>query len=375
MLSPQVRLVDPASAPSPAELQQRFSVLRALVDPAAPNLSLWVKDLLGRHLDAPSRASLRCANWATRLWLLGLPQRPTITLVAYGGLSEAAWRRRLQLAEQTLARHGESMPARTALVVRLPTPNDAALHSLLGLREPSGSVVTQLDIHQLRQSDWGWRPGPLDTSWLSMCMYAFPNLSALRLNIVCGSLPAPYLAPHLRELSMGVSRCPEPYVDELEIMSLGIGALVPQLFILKVREKPGANLAWDLIFPTSTTNTALTTVVGITTYPLREFGTSGRLTGAILRGLLQLAPSLRSVSCGHLEWGFSSGEHEHATWGVESLQSTWRAQYSSGWFTARELAKLPQSPNGLWLQTRRGLPCVEFEADQEVGGRTRCLCT
>ncbi len=260
-----------------------------------------------RHLDPESRLALFRSSRACRQCALEAADQLTVTLLAHSGLSEAEWQRRRASAEQALAVRG---PQRnTKLLLRLPTPNPAALQSILSVSEAAGRAVTELEVVQLPSSPL--RTEGIYTPWLQALPAAFPNLHTLSVSHLCGCLPPPAQMPHLRELH--VHLCPgsgtpsEPSeASTVVYQCASIAEYLPQLTALSVRryyDRDGMYVPWPTVF-THTSHT------------LTHFAITDSLSDSILRLLLAKTPALTHLEC---DWPLTQLSDEHAdnTWQVQ----------------------------------------------------------
>ncbi len=299
-------------------------------------------------LDGPSRLALAHTGPAYREWSLAAAQQATIGLLAYGGLSEAAWQRRFARAQQALALRAQQGRTQNSLALRLATPNPAALQALLTIAGPAGSAVTELRVLQ-EQSNPDATPVPLNlegvrTQWLRELGRAFPNLRTLRVSRLCGCLPSPTHLPHLTELQIAFYPAETPTGQAAAANSLAAG---PEPAAGPSREQMIASIAPYL--------TQLTTVdisgigwddfkslfLPITTTTLQRLVFGTMLDERCVELLCKYAPALEHVSC----WGIHLiDDLSSKKWGVRELRTT------DDFLLTDTLAKLPQSPEGLLLQ-------------------------
>ncbi len=217
-----------------------FSLLRALVDGDIP--STWDSALYD-SLGARGRLALFQSSTGCRDWVALGPQAATITLTGYGGIQDAVWERQIAGAEHRLALRG---PRRgNKLVLRQPSPNQAALHSLLCIAPAAGRAVSELAVQQLDTCEPGYEG--VFTPWLRALPWAFPNLTTLCIKRLAGRLPPAAMLPGLRELyiepverfsddddvwgeTYDRTRRPEPLADVFR----SIAPYTPQLHTLEI---------------------------------------------------------------------------------------------------------------------------------------------
>ncbi len=242
---------------------------------------LWAEELIAKHLDPTSRIALFQSSAEGQQQVLQAAEHLTVTLLAYGGLSEAAWQKRLASAERALAVRG---PQRnTKLVLRLPTPNPAALHSILSMSEAAGRAVTELEVHQ-SPSTAALTEG-VHTPWLQALPAAFPNLRTLRINRLCGCLPASAQLPHLRELHVTLCAAGESTISQ---QCQSIAPYLAQLTALDISIRGiGWKLSWSEILTTVTTS-------------LVSLKATVRLSDQLVESIVKFAPNLETLGCDFL---------------------------------------------------------------------------
>lgn len=306
--------------------------------PVLDEASAWALALVRRFCDPSSRRGLSQLCKACQLLVVEAAEQMTITLLAYGGLSEAAWQRRLASVAQGLAARGEQRGAK--LVLRQPTPNPAALQFILSIPEAAGRAVTELVVQQV-QSHESEHDG-VDTPWLSALPAAFPNLRVLRIGRLYGCLPDAALLPHLRELQVHIcARVQSFNYHRLHEQCASIGALLVHVTTLHVtagRNLPCVHLPWSRLF-------------NITTHTLTHLETNGQVTGELLRALCARVPRLHHLRVGPV-WD-PSGPSK-ATWAVRELV------VPAAYTTAEALASLPESPELHLLANKRGMVELHF---------------
>ncbi len=317
-------------------------------------------------LDGRSRLALAHTSPDFRHWVLTAAAHATISLLAYGGLSEAAWQRRFARAQQALALRAQHGRADNTLVVRVPTPSPAALQALRSIPASAGSAVTGLQLLQ-NQSYSGTGPSEgVHTLWLRGVGAAFPNLRSLRVSRLAGCLPHPTHLSHLIELQVclcpaevltgqAAAAGPEPAAGPgIEQLIDSIAPFVPQLTTLEI-----TNHGWHSFWPQLLTTT---------TTSLQRLAFDTFIDDQCVELICKRAPALQHISCPYcqLRSDFSS-----RTWSVRELRST-----SS--LYAVDLANLPQSPEGLLLQPdgRPGILHLTGEAQVRtcLGDKSRCRC-
>ncbi len=274
--------------------------------------------------------------------MLDTAEQLTVTLLSYGGLSQAAWQRRFARAEQALALRG---PQRnTKLLLRLPTPNPTAFQSILSISEAAGRAVTNLEVQQVRSSAEPHEG--VHTASLRALPAAFPNLRTLRIHRLCGCLPPPGLLPHLREVDATIRPQPagacQPHQGRTANQLFeSIAPYLPQLTTISISIK-SEDYDWSQLFK-STSKT------------LHRFRTSELASPALLRCLRTHAPALEYFLA---SWGAEgAGDHSQGTWAVREL-----GVWFSGAVCAKHLAQLPHSPHGLMLQAVEG-PTLSLSFD------------
>ncbi len=313
--------------------------------------SACLVSVITRHAEARTRLALAQTCKACYRGVLQTAEHATVTLLAYGGLSEVTWQRRLARAEQDLAVRGPQRS--TKIVFRLPTPNPAALQSILSMPEAAGRAVRELEVRQ-RPSGASAYVG-VHTAWLQALPAAFPHLHTLRISRLCGCLPPPALLPHLKELHVQLclpanSKGPGPHAAcSAEQLCASIAPYIPQLAVLAASNEAGRlGLPWSHLF-TTTVSTTLT-----------HFRSDEQLTDELLGLLLKYAPALTHLRC-QLDGENYSPQYAQATWGVKYIQSNTDA---SAW---ELLLALPQSRHGLqWLPDESGIVSLMVTAELEA---------
>lgn len=335
---------------------QHIDTMQALLAATA-----WSRELVNVLLDQKSRLALSQANKECRELVLEAADHTTVTLLAHGGLSVAAWQRRLASAEALSARGQQGLHA--TLVLRAPTPVGQALESVFELSESAGTSITELRVSQ--QASAAQHEG-VHTAWLRGLPATFPNLRILTMSRLCGRLPPSFLLPHLKELS--VQLCPAfasagvgsetaftADACSLDEQCDSIAPYVHQLTALHIGKEwgqPHEAVSWPRVFRS----------VSIT---LQRFITDQQLSNELTQALLACAPALTHITCGlvHVD-----GLADKA-WSVTELR-----MLASPSCTVIE--GLPQSPApGLTpLPTPRGV--VELTLDVKAQVRKRCRkCT
>lgn len=185
------------------------SIVQALITGLLPT---DVSAQVTSYMDPDSRLALYESSRAGKRFMLSTAGHATVTLHAYQGLAEDAWQRRLTHTQKALAqRIGHQRVSK--LVLRLSTPNDAALQSIVSrdtaLARVAQRAVTELEVHQDPSSDS--RFYGVHTPWLQALPGAYPHLHSLHINRLRGVLPAPAKLPNLRALHMHlVPKVPPP---------------------------------------------------------------------------------------------------------------------------------------------------------------------
>ncbi len=336
----------PAAAGSETAGQTGFS--DALVSAEA-----WCLLLVQKHLDPPGRLALYRTNRACRLCVVEASQQATITLLAYGGLPEAAWERRLASAAPDLAARG--LPAgqqrETRLFLRLPTHIEPALQAVLAMAPEARRCVTALEIRAYDYSaDQSAEP---HTAWLQAMPAAFTNLRVLRLQHMCGRLPDPALLPHLGDLHVtlwvgsDLQQNTATITDSLSARCASIAPYTPQLTSLTIWQEGSllSVLQWPQIINTGSPS-------------LTHFSTNSGLVDDYLPLLLKHAPGLEHMCCNTdgLTRDFSG-----STWDVKRITLPYRM------FSAVNLALLPHSSNGVDVSPSEG--CSTVDIDVPVASR------
>ncbi len=272
-----------------------FSLLQALVQGLVP--STWDSALFD-SLGAKGRWALYQSSTGCRDWVLVGPQTATVTLTAYEGIQDAVWERQVAGAEHRLALRG---PRRgNTLVLRQPSPNQAALHSLLCITPAAGRAVSELAVLQLQSSEPGWEG--VFTPWLRALPWAFPNLTTLRIDRLCGRMPPPAMLPGLRQLHVKPVHI---YFDDhpkrpdtIANMFASIARYTPQLHSLHVgHPHKDARLSWHGVFDRVSTT-------------LQRVSVAGDLCREGIQLLCQYAPALQylSVESFHVDTDTEAGE-------------------------------------------------------------------
>ncbi len=327
---------------SPAQMETAQACSGGLHE-AMATIKGWAESLIA-SLDPASRSRLYKANTACRQSVLEAAQSATVTLLAYGGQSEAAWQRRLACAEQGLVLRGPQ--PNTKLVLRLPTPNPAAVQSILSVSEAAGRAVTELEVRQCQSSES--RTEGVHTPWLQALPAAFPNLRTLRINRLCGCLPPPASLPHVTELDLHLipRATPTPAAaaqasteqdqpcspaHTVHELCASIAPYLAQITTLTLSIESGR-----AIVPLAVPWVALFTSVSHT---LTHFTTSAGVSDELVRLLCEYAPQLQRL-CGTLGalWTGLNEDHSGATWAVTDVQSNC--------FDMLDLARLPSRPTG-----------------------------
>ncbi len=306
----------------------------------------WAVDLISRHLDPASRLHVFRASRECQLRVLESADQFTITLVAYSGLSDAAWQRRLASAEQALVLRCAPGHRGTKLVLRIPTSHHTALQSILSISAPAGRAVTEFEVQAPST--------PIYTPYLQALPAAFPNLRSLQLKRLRGLLPAPEHWPHLRELKVQLCRYADDGWPRLAEVCASIALYTLQLTSLDMWVNQLQPPPWESVF-TASTNT------------LTRFSTECSLTHTLLRLLCTHAPNLQRLACyapSELGEPFVS-EQAGAAWGVCEVASRDLGEW---------VAQLPRcaAPQGVTLRSMDCGETVQLRltvADRQVRAR------
>ncbi len=346
-----------AAAPAPAAAPAAAPPVPSLLDVCAEAKG-WAESLVAQ-LKGAACVAFALASSVCRQLVLEV--HATVALLAFDGLSSAAWQRRAAKAEQVL----RALRSRDAkLVLRLPTPHLAALQDVISLQREAAAVVTELVLRQQYSSAEPGTEGA-DTWWLNALPAAFPNLRTLRLTHLCGLLPPPALLPHLRDLDVQLCafekyrvRAAYPYTAEQLCES--ITPYLPQLTALSVGQYINHE---DSQWPMHALFTTVTTT-------LKRFSTPSEMCTPSIQFLLQFAPNIEQLSM--LTYFRQQGgsadfteDETDATWAVKELVQSVAWEHARciptgvAW-DAVSLAFLPHSPTGLRLSCSDG-PVVHID--------------
>ncbi len=248
-----------------------------------------------QHLDQRSRLAVACSSTECRHWVTDTAQQCTVSLLAYGGLPDTAWQARRAAVEQVLEARGlaehrsntsatssscgtntgsasnsdHSKAARgTKLVLRVPTPNLAALQTALSLPPGAGRAVTEVQVLQ-RSGAVAIEPPAPALAWPQTLPPVFSNLVILTLKPFCTPLPHPALLPSLRDMRVhfryrGLTAQPDAGVARaIAAMCASAAPYLPQLTALSVFHGWNDTLPWSTLLTTHThTLTSVTSNTG-----------------------------------------------------------------------------------------------------------------
>ncbi len=322
-------------------MEAEFSLLTAITEGLLPDL--WIRDLIAL-LGAQGLLAVFQLSRPCQQWVLQATNHFTVTLLAYEGLSDARWQRRLGSAVQILSLRGQAPdpphPLSTRLVLRMPVYSETALQSIISLPPAAGSAVTELEVRQ--HSVYPSTEEGLQTPWLYALPAAFPQLRVLRANRLCGRLPAPASLPHLTELHLQL--CPRPEGNRYEPgpapatartireLCADISTHIPQLTALSLDWFGEQEMSWERLMPGTCPR-------------LTHLTTDDHLGEKMLRVLLRAAPNLTQLSVGSVS-------------GCEGLTGArWRVQEIRVANNAQGLIYLPQTQgqqHGLTCASRKG---------------------
>ncbi len=323
----------------------------SLVDVAVA-AAAWALKLVTRLCDAGSRRGLSQSSKGCLQLVWEAAERMAVTLLGYGGLSEAAWQRRLDSAVQALTARGQERGAK-ALVLRLPTPNPAALQSILSIPAAAGRAVSELVVRQVQSA--GADYNVVQTPWLTALPAAFCHLRVLRIDRLRGKLPDPATLPHLKELCVHVpawSRVVGKWYSTHEECA-SLAALLPQLTTLHYTTDENVVTTWWTLFTQADPRPHYE--------HLTCFETSYELTDELVGALRTRAPGLQRLRAGGCDHSKLTEQHSGATWGVQELG----LPYYSPW----DLFSLPQSTALVLLPNKRGLVELALHvSSSEVSG-------
>ncbi len=285
----------------------------------------WGDDLVIKYCDPASRAALFQASKACQPWLLEKATKAAVTVVAHGGTSEAAWRRRLERAEQCLLLREQLQPGSDSkLVLRQATPNDDAQSGLLSMSCKARDFITEFELDQSEPYEVH-KTG--SASFFRWGGWDFDNLRVLRISQLCIELPRPDLwLTHLRELYVTLY---DPECDEEpddadchESICASISVYLPQLTTLHFDVRGDAHCPelWPELFG------------GVTTHTLTRLTTGQELVDETVKLLVKRAPALVYLGCGSV-----------SMWPVEDVEWSVRELGVRGDFQL----ELPLSPHGL----------------------------
>ncbi len=312
----------------------------------------WGVDLI-RHLDSPTRTRVFKSCRALQQFVLQSAPQATVTLLAYDGLSEAVWQRRLARAEQALITRGPGQRRGTKVLLRIPTPHPTALQSILSMSEAASQCYAALEVQQY---DYPTAAGPNAAPnppqpWPAVVA---PHIHTLILNHMCGPLPSPALLPQLRELQVHVWADHRWPVDtgraesrrRVEGYCASIAPYITQLTSLTVLDAGGAagTNPWPALFG-STVSTSL-----------KHISSDFSQVDQILQQLLQRAPRLERVG---LSVGSVKDTFSDKTWSVTELVCHFV-------YRADELVSLPSTQTEL---TVRAAGTDELDIFFDVVGR------
>lgn len=284
--------------------------LQAVLDATA-----WSSQHVNKHLDGAARHAFSQVNWACNYSVLALADSSTVSLLAHGGLSSRRWQARLKDAEGGLVIRGEQrLPA--TLVLRVPTPSQAALKVTLGLSELASGSVTELRVCQQASTE---QHEGAHTAWLHALPAAFPNLTTLTISRLCGCLPPAALLPHLRELSVhlcpapataGAAPAPGPYAGStLDDQCASIAPYTAQVSTLHVGRQWAyrrCDLPWDKLFAARTDT-------------LQRFTTDQCLSNELVWALQECAPKLQHVTAEPGWVNTEQADGPESNWSVTEL--------------------------------------------------------
>ncbi len=319
-------------SPPSSPPQHPSAVPRSLEDVAAIARA-WAKDLV-RRLDGASRLAFYQSSRASRSLVLETAQQATVTLRARGGLSEAAWQRRVARAEQDLSERG---PGTTTIVLRVPTPHPTALQSVLSLSEPASRSVTALKVLQYDYPSTAGSDTVQGAPQPWPAADSFP-IRTLHLNHMCGPLPSPALLPHLRELQVQLwvgstrDKYQAPIQRTLKVRCTSIAPFLTQLESLSVMGciNTSAIIAWPRVFGRQVSTS------------LRQFETDIHAPDQIIPLLIMHAPQLEQLSCPLAEPVHATSAISGETWALKRFVCRYARE-------ASELVTLPATPAGLTL--------------------------
>ncbi len=336
-----------ATLPHPDAPEQPAAGQTSLADLLATTQA-W-GDALLRQLDGPSRLQVFRVSRALQLWVLQSAPQATVTLLAYSGLSEDTWQRRLALAEQALATRGPGQRQNTKVVLRIPTPHPTALQSTLSMAEAARQCYAALEVQQY---DYPTTAGPdAAPNPLQPWPAAVPlPIHTLILKHMCGPLPSPALLPQLRELRVQFSLSSR---GALRQRCASIAPFLPQLSSLSLERYFDRD--WSVLFGSRVSTS------------LKHFATDAILTDTLLQLLLKYAPQLEQLSCARVMLT-PNGAFRDQTWVVRELAcEEWCLNYAG----RAGVADLPKSPQGLTLMQGPGrLSYITvFDMDFHIVGR------
>ncbi len=325
----------------------------------------WVEVFRKHYADHGVLTGLMQSCTAGRDWALTFAPKARLTVSTKPRDSLEAWQAGQEAAVQRAALRG-SQPTALAVVVHGSEFGVAALNLLPHILRVAGPHYTELAL-SVADGKGGEsealqtvRAGPAITHFLSSA--ALWNVTHVSLNVPCDfalpppNLPQPPKPQHLIRPSSFSSlkhvTVTLPKKSSRKVTSQlwnpvpgppheyefpgSLSGYLPQVQVLKVRgvshsdKKDGTHNPWPLLFTPAARGYALT-----------SFTTDGDLTGALLRGLVQSAPALKTLRVYEALGG--DPECSKQEWALESLESGWEVHASA-------LACLPRPRDGCVTQ-------------------------
>ncbi len=192
-------------------------------------------------LDSGSRLALLQTSQDCKLWVLD--EHATVSILAYGGLSEQELQKRVTRADQALAARGQQ-GLTSKLLLRLATPSTTATSVTRSMSKAAGRAVAQLDVRQVRcvpDSPYDKHQEGASSVFLQGLCSTLRNLHTISIQRLCGTLPPPSTLPHLRGLK--VTLCPGDDVwPEAAEMCRSISRYLPQLCVLDINMERTARM-------------------------------------------------------------------------------------------------------------------------------------